>query len=191
VRRLLVSILGLALSAGLLVAPVSALQPIYDLTLVQEWWYEFDNTTDANGVDCLSDEDTWERTWVADRYTGTFTASVYLCPWNENAPVGPTNMDIWMAYWVQGGGASLTLTYPDGTVVSAIHNPVTDWIEVCMYADPDIPDSSTSRDPGVYTLTFVGDVARKPVVKLETSYAENVRGRYWWGCPPPPWWDGS
>lgn len=178
--RKLVAVVAVLL-ALLLPSSTLALRQSYDLVLGSEWWYEFANTTDANGVDCLSDEDEWERTWTADRYTGTFTASVYLCPENDNAPVGPTNMDIWAAYWVRGGGASLTLTYPDGTVIPARHNPVTDWMEVCMVQNP-TPASTDVRMAGVYTLTFIGDVARKPVVNLQTSYAENKRGQYWWGC---------
>lgn len=182
-RRFVTAAIGLVLWTSLLVGPAFALRQNYDLVLVDEWWYEFANTTDENGVDCLSDEDTWERTWAADRYTGTFTASVYLCPYNDNAPVGPTNMDIWAAYWIRGGAASLTLTYPDGTVVPARHNPVTGWTEVCMVKNP-TPAPPDVRMSGVYTLTFIGDATRKPVINLQTSYAESVRGQYWWGCDP-------
>jgi hypothetical protein len=185
VKKLLISIIAILM----LLAPSTtlALPPNYDLVLVDQYWYEFANTTDANGVDCLSDEDIWERTWQADKYTGTFTASVYLCPTNPNAPLGPSNIDIWASYWVQGGSASLTLTYPNGMVVPARHNETTDWTEVCMVDYP-FYHSATQRMPGIYTLTFVGNAARKPVVKLETEFAENVRGQYWWGCDSS-WWN--
>lgn len=150
--------------------------PTTEMTLVGEYWFSHGSSTDASGADCLSDEDIWTRTWRADRFTGTFTASVYLCPFNPNAPSGSNNYSLWASF-VSNGAASLTLTYPNGTVVPARFNPATSWTEVCVLDPFSIP-------AGVYTLTFVGAPARKPIVHLDTDFAESVRGQYWWGCDP-------
>lgn len=174
---------AVALAAALLfaaAAPTSGLMVIHDEQFFHGQW------TDAEGVPCLSDENYWERTWYSDRtFTGTLTASVYLCPENPNAPSGPNHVDIWASFATANGSgsASLTLTYPDGTIVAARPNPVTGWTEVCVVPlDGNI--YGDDRVPGVYIMTFTANKTRSTVVHLDTDFAEVVRGQYWWGCDP-------
>ena len=170
-------------------SPVNA-APISEMTPQRDYYYRFGNWADESGVSCLSDENYWIRWWVADKFTGVFSASVYLCPYNPNAPAGPDNVDIWAAFDIADGGrgvASLTLTYPDGTVVPARLNPTTGFTEVCVVRHPTKP-AIDARMAGVYTLTFTANLARSPIVHLQTDFAESVRGQYWWGCDLS-WWE--
>jgi hypothetical protein len=169
--------LVLALLTATVPIPALAAAPMGEMQLSSSFQFWHGMWTDAEGVPCLSDENLWNRTWTADRFTGSMTASLYLCPENPNAPSGSDNYSLWAAFaTANGNGAmSLTLTYPDGMVIPARFNPATGWTEVCVLDPLAIP-------AGVYSLTLSADRARSPIVNFETSFAESVRGQYWWGC---------
>jgi hypothetical protein len=177
-RRALAVLLTLA-AFGLGTSSTFAARPVSDLLLTSELRYSHGAWTDADGVPCLSDENLWNRQWSADRFSGTLTVSLYLCPKNPNAPSGSAGYSLWAASAIANGNgaAAISLTYPDGSVVAGRPNAVTGWTEVCVIDQFEIP-------AGVYTLDFAADRARSPVVNFQTAFGESVRGQYWWGCDP-------
>jgi len=148
--------------------------------------------TDAAGVPCFSDEDVSQSDWEADKFTGTFTPSaagrlsgvapVYLCPWNANAPSGPLDMDFVARLGWRSGSASMTVTYPDGTVVDARSDAVTGQVEVCVVKD------FLDRQPGRYIVTVTAVKAGSLVLTLDVAMTRpplDTGGQF--GCDPS-WW---
>jgi hypothetical protein len=176
VKRVLAPLIFLAVMA-LGTSSTFAARPVSELRLTSELRYSHGAWTDADGASCLSDENLWNRQWSADKFSGTLTASLYLCPENSNAPSGSAGYSLWAAFAIANGNGSadINLTHPDGSVVAGRPNVATGWTEVCVIDSFEIP-------AGVYTLNFVADRARSPVVNFQTAFGESVRGRYWWGC---------
>lgn len=190
IRLAVALIISVVLGAYLFLAQIGlAAQPSSQMLLSTWTWSGFSpHWTDADGVECLSDENYWDRTWVADKFSGTFTVEVYLCPVNDNAPSGADNMDIHAYMGFKSGSAELAVMYPDGSIVAMRPMAQRNSYEVCVVAD------WLDRLPGVYGITFMAQKAVNPVLVVNAEQTRpplNDPLRYgegtWNGCALS-WW---